>query len=53
MKKDEIIGTILVIGMYTILAYFIFAGIYYRFADPTNTETEILLEIITFGDYER
>ena len=55
MKKGEEngCGCILAALLYCVLAYTVFAGIYFRFSDPTNTETEILIEIITFGNYER
>lgn len=52
-KEENACGCILVSLLYCVLAYAVFAGIYFRFLDPTNTETEILIEIITFGDYER
>ncbi len=49
----KIIRLILTILIYSVLIYTVLAGIYFRFSDPTNTETEILIEIITFGGYER
>jgi len=54
MKKEEnTCGCILAAVLYIVVIYFVIAGFYFRFSDPTNTETEILIEIITFGDYER
>lgn len=52
-KEENICGCILVALLYIVVIYTLIAGLYFRFSDPTNTETEILIEIITFGGYER
>ena len=55
MKKkiEKILGSLLGIAFLFVLAYMIFGHLYFRFSDPTNTETEIFLELITLGGYER
>ncbi len=52
-KIEKILGNLLVIGFLFVLAYIVFGSLYFRFADPTYTETEIFLELITLGGYER
>lgn len=55
MKKkiEKILGILLGMGFLLVLAYMVFGQFYFRFSDPTNTETEIWLELITLGGYER
>lgn len=55
MKIDfgKIFGNLLAIGFLFVVAYIVLGGIYFRFSDPTYTETEIFLEVITLGGYER
>lgn len=50
---EKILGNLLAMGFLFVLAYLILGGIYFKFSDPTYTETEILLELITLGGYER
>ena len=53
INMDKILGNLLAIGFLFVLAYLVLGGLYFRFSDPTYTETEIFLELITLGGYER
>ena len=53
INMEKILGSLLVMGFLVVLAYIVIGGLYFRFSDPTYTETEIFLELITLGGYER
>ena len=36
-----------------VITYVVISGVFFRFSNPHYTDTEIFLEIVTFGNYER